>query len=85
MNGKSAGTAWKAPFRVDVTDLLQPGENKVEIRVVNLWVNRIIGDLQPGVKMPYTFTGFSAYSAKSPLVPSGLLGPVRIVEEKISK
>ena len=44
VNGKSAGMCWKPPFRLDITDLLNSGENLLDIRVTNLWVNRLIGD-----------------------------------------
>lgn len=44
VNGKSAGMCWKPPFRLDITNLLKPGENQLDIRVTNLWVNRLIGD-----------------------------------------
>jgi len=44
VNGKSAGMCWKPPFRMDLTNLLKPGENQLDIRVTNLWVNRLIGD-----------------------------------------
>lgn len=44
LNGKALGILWKPPFRVDVTGALRPGRNTLEIRVVNLWVNRLIGD-----------------------------------------
>jgi hypothetical protein len=46
LNGKDLGTLWKKPFRIDVTGYLKPGANDVEIRVVNLWCNRLIGDQQ---------------------------------------
>ena len=46
LNGKDLGILWKPPFRVDVTDALKPGANKLELKVVNLWVNRMIGDEQ---------------------------------------
>jgi hypothetical protein len=46
INGKLAGVLWKSPFRADVTGLLRPGENQIEVRVANLWVNRMIGDEQ---------------------------------------
>ena len=44
LNGKDLGILWKAPYQVDVTTALQPGENKLEVKLVNLWVNRQIGD-----------------------------------------
>ena len=46
LNGKSLGTLWKPPFRVDVTDALKTGANELEVKVTNLWVNRMIGDEQ---------------------------------------
>ncbi len=77
VNGKPVGTAWKAPFRIDVTDALRPGSNILEIRVTNLWVNRLIGDAQPKTEQRYTFTDIVPYKADSPLLRSGLIGPVR--------
>ena len=62
VNGRSAGTAWTAPYRVDVTDLLKAGNNKVEVRVSNLWVNRVVGDRQPGVTKRIAFTHEDAAS-----------------------
>lgn len=44
LNGHDLGTLWKPPFRVDITPILQEGENQLEVRVTNLWVNRLIGD-----------------------------------------
>ncbi len=44
VNGQVAETLWKPPFRTDITSLLEPGENRLEVRVTNLWVNRLIGD-----------------------------------------
>lgn len=78
VNGRSVGTAWHAPFRVDLTDALRPGENQLEITVVNLWPNRIIGDKQANAT-PVTFAPQATYRADSPLLPSGLLGPVQLV------
>jgi len=46
LNGKDLGILWKPPYRVDVTDALKDGENKLELKVVNLWINRQIGDEQ---------------------------------------
>ena len=78
VNGKSLGIAWKKPFRVDVTNALKAGENTIEIKVTNLWVNRLIGDAQPGVTNKITYTTMPFYQANSKLQPSGLLGPVTI-------
>jgi len=79
VNGKSLGIVWKTPFRVNVTGALKPGANTLGIKVVNLWVNRIVGDQQPNATKKYTFTSQQFYGADSPLLPSGLLGPVQIV------
>ncbi|HBE43037.1 MAG TPA: glycoside hydrolase, partial [Bacteroidales bacterium] len=79
VNGKSSGIVWKTPFRLDITDNLKPGDNTLEIKVTNLWVNRLIGDVQPDVKVKYTYTTIPFYQADAPLLPSGLLGPVQIL------
>jgi len=79
VNGKSLGVVWKVPFRVNITGDLKEGENSVEIRVTNLWVNRLIGDAQPDVKEKFTYTTQAFYQADSPLKPSGLMGPVEVV------
>jgi hypothetical protein len=78
VNGLRAGVAWKAPYRVDVTALLKPGANAITVRVANLWVNRLIGDAQPGAT-PHAFTTGLTYAPGAPLRPSGLLGPVRLM------
>jgi hypothetical protein len=79
VNGKSLGILWKQPFAVDVTHVLKPGENKIEIKVTNLWVNRLIGDAQPGVTNKITYTTIPFYQASSKLLLSGLLGPIKII------
>jgi hypothetical protein len=82
VNGKSLGTLWKAPFRIDMDGALQPGQNTIEVKVTNLWVNRIIGDRQPNAQKQYTFTSPTFYKAHSPLLPSGLIGPVQIIQKR---
>ena len=72
------GIVWKTPFKLDITDALKPGNNLLSIAVTNLWVNRLIGDLQPNATQKYTFTVFPFYKANSPLLPSGLLGQARL-------
>jgi hypothetical protein len=79
VNDHSFEPIWHPPFRVDVTAAVRAGTNRVEIAVTNLWVNRIIGDQQPDAPSKYTFTSMPFYTAGSPLLPSGLLGPVQVV------
>jgi hypothetical protein len=81
VNGKVVGTVWHTPFRVDATTALKPGANQVSIKVINSWVNRLIGDQQPGVTpdKAITFADVKPYKANSPLLPSGLLGPVKLI------
>jgi hypothetical protein len=81
VNGVSLGVVWHAPFRVDVTKALKPGSNRVSIKVVNTWVNRLIGDQQPGAAK-ITYADVAPYTAESALMPSGLLGPVVVVREE---
>ena len=81
VNGQPMGIAWKKPFRVNITDALKKGSNKIEIKVTNLWVNRFIGDQQPDISKTYTWNSFpikTFYKANTPLKNSGLLGPVKI-------
>ena len=76
VNGREAGTAWHAPYGVDVTDYLKPGSNLISIKVINGWANRLIGDQQPDATTKYTFSTWKSYRANSQLQQSGLLGPV---------
>ena len=79
INGKPVGgILWKPPFQADVTGLLKAGSNHVEIKVTNLWPNRIIGDQQPSVQKKYTWTDYRPYTKDSPLLESGLIGPVTV-------
>lgn len=84
VNGKSCGTVWKEPWTVDVTDALREGENSLEIKVADLWVNRPVGDNQPDApERICTTPGVqSIYPADYPLKEAGLLGPVRLLERK---
>jgi len=103
LNGKDCGIAWKPPYLVDITDAVRAGSNDLEVSVVNLWINRMIGDEQlpldanwkdfetllewpewfktgkPRPSGRYTFSSCRHYTKDSPLVPSGLLGPVKVV------
>ena len=44
LNGKALKTLWKPPFRIDISDVVKSGKNELEVKVTNLWVNRLIGD-----------------------------------------
>ncbi len=101
LNGKKMGTLWTTPWRLDITDALKSKGNILEIEVVNLWPNRLIGDeqlpedeIQDG-RWPewilenqkrtsgrYTFTTHRHYDKNSPLLESGLLGPVVIYRQQ---
>lgn len=77
INDRPVGIAWHAPYLADVSGYLKPGANRVQITVANLWVNRLIGDRQPGAN-PVAYAPQSTYRAGSPLLPSGLIGPVAL-------
>ena len=79
VNGNFVGTAWKPPYQLDIGPRVRRGRNEVEIRVADLWVNRLIGDAQPGAEK-VAFTTLPTYTAKAPLRPSGLIGPVRLLK-----
>ncbi|HUV96920.1 MAG TPA: glycosyl hydrolase [Acidobacteriaceae bacterium] len=79
INGRELRTLWHAPFLLRIDPALHAGSNTVSIAVTNLWPNRLIGDLQPGAHH-YTQTNYRGYKRDSPLVPSGLLSPVKVYE-----
>ncbi|MBI5693985.1 MAG: glycoside hydrolase [Verrucomicrobia bacterium] len=78
VNGRSCGIVWAPPFRVDVTDALRPTGNVLEVEVVNFWPNRVIGDAALPEAQRLTKTNVLELTAKTPLIDSGLLGPVRL-------
>lgn len=81
INGVLADTLWKAPYVTEVTKLLRPGKNKVEILVTNQWDNRIVGDakLPEGKRILQTP---SLFGGASQVKESGLLGPVVLKASK---
>jgi len=78
LNGKSLGVLWAFPFRVDVTDALKSKGNKLEVDVVNFWPNRIIGDQSLPPEKRFTRTNIRKLMRETPLMESGLLGPVTL-------
>ena len=78
LNGQDLGVLWKPPFAVEITDAARPGTNALEVRVTNLWPNRMIGDLSLPEAERITWSTFNPYQADSALLESGLLGPVTL-------
>jgi hypothetical protein len=79
LNGQDLGIVWMHPARMDITSVVKPVGNDLEIKVVNLWPNRLIGDsaLPPGQQ--FTMTNIHHFTKTSQLLPSGLLGRVQIL------
>jgi len=79
INGKSLGTVWCYPYRLEVSNVLKKGKNTLEVDVTNPWWNRIVGDLQDDNTKKHTWMTFPFEWAKvSPLQSAGLFGPVVI-------
>ncbi len=78
LNGRRLRTLWHPPYALDVTEAVQPGENRLELAVTNLLVNRLIGDQHRPENERQTWSTHAPYTAESPLLPSGLLGPVNL-------
>jgi hypothetical protein len=89
VNGRSVGILWKPPFRVDITDVVRPGTNTLVVKVANTWSNRLVGDAQTEgrdfcrTNIAKSLTWQMPWN-QTPLLDSGLLGPVtlRIFEEQ---
>jgi hypothetical protein len=89
VNGKPAGILWKKPFCADVSELVRTGNNELKIEIVNLWINRLTGDMlsEPenrycSTNHPYMtslntnyYSGDETYHEQ----PSGLFGPVEFI------
>ena len=80
VNGQSCGIVWAPPFRVDISKALKPGTNTLAVDVVNFWPNRIIGDAALPPDKRFTKTNIRKLTKATPLMESGLLGPVRLLE-----
>lgn len=86
-NNKDLGVLWCTPWRIDITDYAKETGNFVEIDVINLWANRVIGDWKLPKEQRFTRTHdvfrFDMLRASTPLTDAGLLGPVSILKEKV--
>jgi hypothetical protein len=78
LNGTDLGACWIFPYRLEIGSNLVEGENRLEIEVVNIWRNRIVGDLSLPPDERYTTYLISDARPGEPLKPSGLMGPVTI-------
>ena len=79
LNGQKLGILWKPPWRVDLTGAARSGKNKLTVRVTNFWPNRIIGDQFLPAEERVTQTNIRKLTRRTPLMISGLLGPVQLV------
>lgn len=83
LNGKKMGVLWTAPWRVEITGIVRASNNVLEVDVINLRANRIIGDLGLPKEKRLTATHdafrFDMITKDTPLLDSGLLGPVIVM------
>ena len=88
LNGTNLGILWKPPFCVDITHAARPGKNKLVIEVANTWSNRLTGDAHSPKDQRYCRTNITKSLTwevpwkDTPLLESGLLGPVRLVSAR---
>ncbi|WP_299064248.1 glycosyl hydrolase [uncultured Polaribacter sp.] len=68
INDKKVSTLWKAPFRVSIDDYVKEGNNRLKIKITNLWVNRLIGDEQQPLD-------YKRRGTKTKALPSWLSNP----------
>ena len=85
LNGQDLGIAWKTPYRVEATGAVRAGENRLEVAVVNLWPNRLIGDAALPEKDRIGWSTWEPFKPDVPLLPSGLIGPVRLMATDASR
>jgi len=81
VNGYKMPVRWCAPFRFDITQYIHAGDNQLEVEVVNLWPNRLIGDSRLPQEQRRTQTNIKKFEqpgSEAYLRKSGLLGPVEL-------
>jgi hypothetical protein len=79
LNGKDLGVIWSKPAYVDITEAAIKGDNDLEVTVVNLWPNRLKEDESLPKEKRLTETNIHKFTSTSPLLPSGLIGPVNLL------
>lgn len=80
VNGHIADTLWAAPYATDITRYIRRGSNDIRIQVTSTWFNRLVYDAALPQEQRRTWV-INGPSAKKPLRPSGLIGPVNIQVE----
>ena len=83
LNGRDLGAVWCAPWQVEISGEVKPKGNELEIAVANLWPNRLIRDQSLPASQRLTSTTWNPFTKDSPLLESGLLGPVALVAETV--
>ena len=78
LNGEDLGVAWMAPYRLNAKELLVAGTNQLQVEVVNVWRNRMVGDMYLPEADRYTTYTVADLKEGEALTPSGLMGPVTI-------
>lgn len=76
INGVPCGTAWTAPYEVEVTHALKKGKNTIEIEVVNTWANALLGADEGKAPFDGIWTNARYRMEEKELIPAGLLGPL---------
>ena len=79
VNDRIAGILWTEPYTIDITRLVKPGKNKLEIMVSNTWANRLIGDQRLPKEKRVTWTTAPFRLSGKPLLSSGLIGRVDLI------
>ena len=77
LNGRNLGVVWTEPFSVEITNAVKPAGNELEIDVINLWPNRMMGDAALPAEQRLTRSNIKM-DAKAPLLESGLIGAVAL-------
>jgi hypothetical protein len=81
INGINCGTAWTAPYEVDITKALKEGTNALEIEVTNTWANALNGSDKGTPPFPGIWTNGKYRMSDDSLLQAGLIGPVTIVQK----
>ena len=85
VNGQELGTLWQPPYRVDIATAVKPGANTLEVDIINSWNNRLAGDAALPVEQRYTSVTAETVKKNTPLLPAGLLGPVKLLGVEVEK